>query len=70
MIEVKLAESKSVKDADGKDIDLAQHRVAMQQSLGNDFLERCRRDLSVAEIKCGLAAADSAALKSCAHSSN
>src|SRR5262245_16046238 len=51
--------------ANAKDIDVAAHRRAMQQALGDDFLDDCAVSLDARYISCALGVANSDALGSC-----
>jgi hypothetical protein len=41
------------------------HHAAMKQALGKDFVASCQQTLSAAQVKCVLAANDSAAASAC-----
>lgn len=64
VVEVRLSQSRG-SDELGHPIDLAPHRAAMKQALGANYIEECRRELSSAQIKCELSAADSDAASAC-----
>lgn len=48
-----------------KGVDVKAHRTAMNEALGEGFVESCQQHTSVAELKCELAAADLNAAHSC-----
>jgi hypothetical protein len=56
-----------LESASGNRVDLKQHREALQQALGDDFVEHCQ-DRPVAEVKCALAAKDSSSVAACSSS--
>ena len=49
-------------------VDLAAHRAAMQQALGDHFIDGCMNDLSEAQKTCVTSATDSQALAACTDS--
>lgn len=52
--------------ATGTASQLADHRSAMKQALGTDFIESCERNLSPAQQRCSIEAADMDAVMACA----
>jgi len=49
----------------GAAADLATHREAMRQALGDDFVAACEASMSVAAISCAATASDLAAASAC-----
>jgi hypothetical protein len=47
--------------------DLKEHRAALQQALGTDFVESCQQR-PMSEIKCALAAKDTSSVAACSSS--
>lgn len=45
--------------------DVAGHRAAMTQALGEGFVTSCQKNLSAAQLKCALAASDSVSVTEC-----
>lgn len=35
-------------------VDLAQHRAAMKQALGDDFISRCQQTMSIEQLRCAM----------------
>ncbi len=52
-------------DVGNPDVDLAAHRAAMQQALGEPFVERCVSELSEPQIHCAMSATESQAVAAC-----
>ena len=52
----------------GAPINVEAHRAAMKQALGENFLGACQQKMTAAQIKCVLAANDSAAANACSSS--
>lgn len=50
----------------GVSVDRAQHQAALESALGTSFLTTCGATLSRAQVLCGIAAIDAAALAACA----
>jgi len=48
-----------------RDDEIKQHRVALQQAMGERFLASCQRTLSPPQLRCALAASDFAAATTC-----
>jgi hypothetical protein len=46
-------------------VDIAAHRAAMSQALGDDFVARCETTIAATERRCMLAADNSAAIDAC-----
>ena len=46
-------------------VDVAKHRAALQQALGDDFVSTCLASVTSEQMKCALAAGDSASASSC-----
>ena len=65
VVELRLAQSQGATDALGHPIDLAPHRAAMKQLLGDDFVEHCQRDMQASQVKCALAATDTESASAC-----
>jgi hypothetical protein len=59
---------------EGTRVDVAAHRKAISNALGEGFVERCAAQLTKAQVRCGIAANDSLAAMNCtreaAHSEN
>ncbi len=53
---------------DVTNVDAAAYRAVMARSLGDRFVTECIRDLSELQIKCALAATDSASVTACSSS--
>ena len=51
----------------GKPDEVAQHRAAMRQALGDDFVASCERQMASTEVDCASKAADLAAVTACSH---
>ena len=51
----------------GKPDEVAQHRAAMRQALGDNFVASCERQMAATEIDCASKAADFAAVTACSH---
>jgi len=65
LIELRLASVASPKNPEQQPVDLAAHRAAMKQAFGEEFLGSCERTLKPKQIKCALAATESASATSC-----
>jgi hypothetical protein len=46
-------------------VDVAAHRDAMKQALGETFVETCQQEVSADELNCGLSATDLSAASAC-----
>ena len=68
MIDLRLEQNSGAKDSLGQPIDLAPHRAALKQALGDGFLASCEKTLTPKQLECALAAKDSAAASSCTSS--
>lgn len=51
--------------ASATNVDVAAHRQAMRQALGDDFVTACTGTMTEAQVDCALAAADSDAVTAC-----
>lgn len=60
LIDVRLANA-----AGAEGVDLAQHRAAMKQALGEKFLSECEQHTTIAQLRCELKATDLDATRSC-----
>lgn len=47
------------------DMDLAQHRTAMKQALGNSFLSECEHTMTIEQLHCAMKATDLSASIDC-----
>jgi hypothetical protein len=47
------------------DADVAAHRTALQQAMGDDFIASCQRSVTSSQMKCTLGAVDSEAAEAC-----
>jgi hypothetical protein len=47
------------------DVDVAAHRTAIQNALGEGFVLSCMQTIDVTQMKCALGAADSASASAC-----
>lgn len=68
VLDVQLAGIDKTTDSHGGTVDVDAHRAAMKQALGEDFVATCQKKLTAAQLKCALAATDSAAVSGCASS--
>ena len=57
-----------LKDVADPAVDVAAHRAAMQQALGDHFVVSCLKDLSETQAKCVMAATDSESVTACSNS--
>jgi hypothetical protein len=48
-----------------KEVDIAAHRAALKQALGDSFIASCQQALTAPQITCSLAAKDSTAALAC-----
>ena len=47
--------------------DIAQHRAAMKQALGEGFISQCEQSTSLEELRCELKATDLSSASACSH---
>jgi hypothetical protein len=50
-----------------EDVDIASHRRALTQALGDEFVASCQQSIAWGELKCMLDAADQETAESCRH---
>ncbi len=54
-------------------VDLAQHRAAMKQALGDQFIAQCEKSMKIDQLNCAMKATDVSASRECsrvAHTSS
>lgn len=47
-------------------VDLAQHRAAMKQALGEQFVSQCEQKMSIGELRCAMKATELSGTSECA----
>jgi hypothetical protein len=57
-----------LKDAVDGDVDVAAHRAAMKQALGDHFVDSCLKSLSEKQLHCVMTATDSQSASDCTSS--
>jgi hypothetical protein len=50
-------------------MDVAAHRAALEQSMGDDFITSCQRTLTASQLRCAMAADNLANAQECSRSS-
>ena len=51
------------------DVNVAAHRAALEQSMGDDFIASCQQTLTASQIRCAMAADSLANAQECSRSS-
>ena len=65
LVDLRLVQSQGATDSAGRPVDLEPHRAALKQALGEPFINTCLKEFSLPQVKCLLAAKDSAEATAC-----